>query len=210
MTDIDFGRLARYVRAGGAVILVVTLGFVVLFTMPGVFGAEGSYVVLSDSMSPHIQAGDVVVIGPASADTIDRGDVITYRDTAGAVATGDTERVTHRVVEVVETEDGVRYRTQGDANDDPDPALVSPSQVVGEEWFHVPWVGYLVTFASSRNGILLFVVAPSLLLVASELYSVYDDALVEAEPDAPDEAAGAEASAFEWVDLDETEASGEP
>lgn len=162
----------------GAAIVIV---FAVLLNAPGLVGAEASYVVLSDSMSPTIEAGDVVVVRETPSNAISVGDIITFQDTAGILTTEGTDRITHRVVEVVDTEDGTRFRTQGDAAEEPDPALVASSAIIGTVWFHIPVVGHLIVFASSRLGLLTLVVLPGVLLVVTELYSLYTDALVEVE-----------------------------
>jgi signal peptidase len=159
-------------NALGAVILLATVAVVVVVAVPGVVGAESSYVVLSDSMSPTIQAGDVVVVRDVDAATLREGDVVTFQ----SAREGGPDRVTHRIVEVVEGDDGRAFRTKGDANEEADSGLVVPSQVVGRVWFTLPLVGHLVTFAGTDAGLVAFVIVPSALLVVTELYSLYRDA----------------------------------
>ncbi|WP_226010654.1 signal peptidase I [Halomicrobium salinisoli] len=154
----DWKRVVRV--TGLAAVAAVVLLFVAA-AVPQVAGADHSYVVLSDSMSPAIEAGDVVFVSDVPVDRIGEGDVVTYR--------GDGGRVTHRVVEVVETDSGPRFRTRGDANDGPDPALVSPDAVVGVVRFHVPLAGHVILFAQSGLGVLALVVVPAVLLIALEV-----------------------------------------
>lgn len=172
----------------GTLFVLGVVFVVVMLVAPGAIGAEASYVVLSGSMAPTIQAGDVVVVSAVNAEEIETGDVITY--SRSSRTDGRSNLVTHRVIDVTRTDDSVRFTTQGDANEDPDADPVSPSQVVGVVWFHLPLVGHLVLLAQSRYGIVLFVIIPSLLLVGSELYSLYTDALVKIdEEDEPVESA---------------------
>jgi len=162
-------------RAGnllGLVVLAVAVVLAVLLVAPGLVGAEASLVVKSDSMSPAIQAGDVVVVTGADAMSLSAGTVITYREPGGTV-------VTHRIVEVVKTDDGIRYRTKGDANEEPDRALVTPAQVRGTVWFTIPLLGHLVVFANTDLGLATLVVVPAVLLLGSELYSLYSEATTE-------------------------------
>jgi signal peptidase len=122
--------------------------------------------VLSDSMSPTFRAGDMLVDSPVSgtATTLAVGDVITYR------ASGSDALITHRIVSIETGPEGtVAYRTQGDANNAPDPALVSPEQVVGTYSAHVPLVGYALDAAHSRQGLFLLIVIPALALLLPEL-----------------------------------------
>ncbi len=52
--------------------------------------------------------------------------------------------VTHRVVgQGFDGEGELVLRTQGDANEDPDPQLVKPVQVKGEVWYSVPYLGHV-------------------------------------------------------------------
>jgi signal peptidase len=144
--------------------LVVVVGVVVISAVPGVIGMDESLVVRSDSMSPAIGAGSVVYVNDVSASAISTGDVITYRGEPGRA-----ERVTHRVV-AVEAENGERrFRTKGDANEEPDPEPVSPARIVGRVSFHVPYVGYVVAFAQTGPGLALLVIVPALLLIVTEL-----------------------------------------
>lgn len=145
-------------------ILVVVLLFVVA-SVPQLAGADESYVVLSDSMSPAIEAGAVVFVSDVPADRIQSGDVITYRTGSGDATTP----VTHRVVDVNEQEGGHSFVTRGDANEDPDPSPVPESGVIGQVSFHIPLIGYVVSFASSPAGIVTLVVIPAVLLVVLEV-----------------------------------------
>ena len=104
--------LRTVLHAAGAVLLV---GVVLLFgvtAVPQVVGADHSYVVLSPSMRPMLEPGDVTIVDDVDPATIAAGDVITFE-------LGDeSSRTTHRVVEVVE-QDGERFfRTKGDANEE--------------------------------------------------------------------------------------------
>lgn len=139
------------------------LAVLLLFHAPQVVGAEGSYVVLSDSMEPTFSSGALIIVQSMSPAAIDRGDVITYRDSNGA------GRTTHRVAEVV-TRDGTRYfRTKGDANENIDPDPVAGSQVIGQVWVSIPAVGYLLVFLQRPSGFGLIVLLPAVGLVLLEL-----------------------------------------
>lgn len=160
---------------GGALLIALLVPFVI-FGVPAVAGADASYVVLSDSMSPTINAGDAVIVSETDPESIETGDVITFDATdpeeyqSGSNA--DTTLVTHRVVDVDRSGDGVEFTTQGDANSAPDSAPVSGDQVVGVVSFHIPYIGYVVSFAGSQTGMILFVVVPSVLLIVNEVYEL--------------------------------------
>lgn len=88
-------------------------------------------VIESNSMSPGLQAGDVVMIGPAGDKRLGRGAVVSFRDDTG-------DSVVHRI-DTVEP-DGA-YSTKGDANNAVDPTPVSRDAVNGVARLVVPAVG---------------------------------------------------------------------
>jgi len=158
-------------KVAGSVLFVGLVAAFVVFAVPQVVGANHSYVVLSSSMAPALQAGDAIVVDDVSPRQIERGDVVTFEPPAGAGEYG-TERVTHRVVEVVERDDGRYFRTKGDANEELDRGLVPADNVVGRVSFAIPYLGHVVLFANSDTGILSLVVVPAVLLGLNEVYEL--------------------------------------
>jgi signal peptidase len=160
-------RIRRALNVVGTVVLAVALLVTAVVAFPAVVGADNSYVVLSGSMQPTIEAGDVVVVAETPPEKIEAGDVLAFDRIEG-----DDKRTTHRVVEVVER-DGERYfRTKGDANEEPDAHLVPADAVIGTIQFTIPEVGRLFSVANSDAGVLAFVAVPGFLLVASELWEL--------------------------------------
>lgn len=181
---VQFDRRRAANRVGLAVLAAVV--FIFLATaIPQLVGADNSYLVQSDSMSPAIDAGDVVFVYDTQPEQIAEGDVITFEQ-AGA---GESDRVTHRVVEVIERDGERQFRTKGDANEDPDPSPVPASRVIGVVGFHVPLIGYVTSFAQTRLGILALVVVPAVLLVVSEMWDLAT-AMEGDEDEASDETGG--------------------
>lgn len=165
-------------RTLAAIVLVVVVAPFVVFAVPQAVGASHSYVVLSDSMSPEIRAGDVVIVDDVQVDSIETGDVITYERPGGS------QLVTHRVIEV--RDDGaLLFRTKGDANEDPDPTPVPAGNVVGVVLFHVPLIGHVISFAGSDLGIVAFVILPAVGLAVGELYDLYKEATVDSDGGEP-------------------------
>ena len=128
-------------RAAGVLLTLAVLAALALAAavavVPLLAGAR-TYTVLSPSMTPTFPVGTVVVSRPRPAAEIGAGDVITFADRDPG--TGESRVVTHRVVGV---EPGPAFRTKGDANEDPDPRPVAAADVLGVEWYSVPWVGGL-------------------------------------------------------------------
>jgi signal peptidase len=148
-----------------ALMMLVIVGALVSLLAPRLLGAN-LLVVLSQSMEPNIPMGSIVVSQPvAAADEIGVGDVITFQAPG---PDGDPALITHRVVEVLGGGIGVRFRTQGDAVEDPDMSLVSSSDLVGRVWLSLPLVGYLIAFIRTPVGYLTIVGLPAALLILSE------------------------------------------
>ncbi|MFC3476874.1 signal peptidase I [Halobacterium litoreum] len=157
----------RALHVVGIVVLVAAAGVTAVVAAPQVVGADESYVVVSGSMRPTLQAGDVVVVSSTAPANVDSGDVVAFDRIAG-----DGKRTTHRVVEVIER-DGQRYfRTKGDANEEADRRLVPEDALIGRMAFSIPYVGWAFSFASTDTGTLAFVAVPGVLLVVSELWSL--------------------------------------
>ncbi|SDM36607.1 signal peptidase I [Halogranum gelatinilyticum] len=147
---------------GIALLIALVVPFAV-YAVPDLAGADQSYVVLTGSMTPAIAPGDVVIVDSVDPATIAVGDVVTFERAA------NNPPVTHRVIEVVQTENGPAYVTKGDANEDPDTSLVYPNQLVGRVLVTFPYIGHVIEFGNSTNGFLLLVVTPFALLILTEI-----------------------------------------
>ena len=159
-------RLVRAFRGvlDGLMMLVI-VGALVLLLAPRLLGAN-LLVVLSQSMEPTMPMGAIVVSQPnTAADEIEVGDVITFNAMG---PNGDPALITHRVVEVLGSGSGIRFRTQGDAVEDPDMTLVSSGNLVGRVWFSLPLAGYMIAFIRTPAGYLVLIGLPALLLILSE------------------------------------------
>jgi signal peptidase len=166
-------RLLRRVgRLVGVVLLLVIVIPFVIYAVPQVVGADDSYVVLSGSMEPTMSPGDVIVIEDVPASEIEEGDIITFTNAGG------TSPTTHRVIEVIEGSEGVEFRTAGDNSESVDQRPVSPTEVEGRVPtvagypFVVPWIGYVIQFASTQTGFASLIAVPIGLLIVSEVWSM--------------------------------------
>ena len=117
-------------------------------------------VVLTESMKPNINSGDLVITTKEEPKNIKGGDIITFFDPAG----DGTSTTTHRVVEI-KTEDGIlMFYTKGDANDANDRLPVEQDAIIGKYHSKIPYVGNITMFLSTSNGLIVCVVIPMLLL----------------------------------------------
>jgi len=95
---------------------MAVLAFAFLAVGPHVLGYR-TMTMLTGSMAPEINPGDVTVVTPLAVSDVTEGMVITYH-----MPVGDHSLVTHRVISVEEGPGGtVNVQTKGDANDAADP-----------------------------------------------------------------------------------------
>ena len=126
----------------------------------GVLGYAGLMVagyrpvaVYSGSMVPTIGVGSLAVERPVPASSVRVGDVITFTDPYVT-----SRLVTHRVIQILRKQDGTfAYRTKGDANSAPDPWLIRLPGSVGRYRFDVPYVGYALVYAGTREVRIAFI-----------------------------------------------------
>jgi len=133
---------ARRLASGAVNILLLVAALIGLgYLAPTLLGYE-RYVITGGSMSGTFEKGSIAFEKPVPVEDLRVGDVITYQPPADS---GVTTLVTHRIVTSKQLDTGqVQYRTQGDANPDPDPwtfALTDRTQpVVRHTVPHVGWV----------------------------------------------------------------------
>jgi signal peptidase I len=122
-------RLSSYASFG---VLAVAGSLIVATLVPLAFGWSPS-VVLSGSMRPGVNPGDVVMTAPATPERFGAGQLIRFVDP------GQPDRhLVHRIVEV--KPDGTLV-TKGDANSVSDSRAVPAAGVTGIVRLRVPWVG---------------------------------------------------------------------
>ena len=112
------GRVAPWLVRG--VMGLAVLAFLFLAVGPHLLGYR-TMTMLTSSMSPEIDPGDVTVVTPIAISEVTEGMVITYHKPIE-----DHSLVTHRVVSVVNGPDGtVQVQTKGDANTAVDPWIAT-------------------------------------------------------------------------------------
>ena len=137
---------------------LVTLIIALAMALVGVklFGID-VYIVLSGSMEPTYHTGSVIYVKDVDVNTLETGDVITFKLTNTVV--------THRIVDVVEEDGVVKYQTKGDANDMIDGTLVTQDKVMGSPVFTIPYLGYLINFVQKPPGLYLVVAVGAILVL---------------------------------------------
>ncbi|MDR0958756.1 MAG: signal peptidase I [Propionibacteriaceae bacterium] len=150
-------RLQGVMSVVTAVAMVVLVGCVILFVLIPKLTGGMSLTVLTGSMRPLIQPGDVVLTTGVDAEEAERlavGDIITFLPYPN-----DPTLVTHRIIAKSLTSTGeAAYTTKGDDNNAEDPwGSVTAQQIRGEVVLVVPKVGYLRQWAGDNTRWILMV-----------------------------------------------------
>lgn len=153
--------------------LLIIMAFLVISTrMSGgeqtMFGYQLK-TVLSGSMEPDIQTGSIIAVKPGGDMTrFETGDVITFiKDEEGNL-------VTHRVIEVNGKDENLHYITKGDNNNAVDMEPVLHQNVVAEyTGFTIPYVGYILSYAQSKLGSALLLIAPGILFLGYAFVTIF-------------------------------------
>ncbi|TSC88186.1 MAG: signal peptidase, endoplasmic reticulum-type [Microgenomates group bacterium Gr01-1014_16] len=120
------------------------------------------YIVSSGSMAPAIQTGSVVFVAPKSDYGV--GDIVTYKS-------GSKTTTTHRIV----AQDGDKIKLAGDANNAPDPGIISADKIIGTVSFTIPYIGYIAAFAKTPRGFILLVIVPATIIIYEEIKSLFSE-----------------------------------
>ena len=134
--------------------------------------------VLSGSMEPTFQTGSVIAVKPLSSEerkSLKEGDVITFQES-------EVKLVTHRIIGVTTSVEHVMYETKGDNNKtaDMNPVLSENVKAI-YTGFTIPYIGYFVDFAQTKEGSAILLIGPGLLLLGYAAFSIFQ-AIREIDP----------------------------
>lgn len=99
---------------------------------------SNAYIVLSGSMKPEIEIGDIVITTRVNQEDIKIGDIISF--------TKGNMMVTHRVTEINEKNGVITYKTKGDSNNVEDLGAITYDNIVGKYKYKIPKVGHIILF----------------------------------------------------------------
>jgi signal peptidase I len=150
-------------------LILAVAAFLALAIGPRILGYQTS-TMLTGSMAPLINPGDVVVTQPVPAGDIKVGDIITYH-----IPVEDQRVETHRVSEMMANPDGsIAVRTKGDANNGVDPwtaTITGPT--VDRHVVTVPYVGTAIRTLREPVVLNILMYGAPAVLVISMLASIW-------------------------------------
>jgi signal peptidase len=135
-TAVRVGK--RIISTSVTLVLALTAALFLFLAVGPRFLDYQTSTMLTGSMSPEINPGDVVVSVPVPVDELRVGDIITY-----SIPVDDHRIETHRIIDVSLSGNVATVQTKGDANpaEDPWKAVLSGNHV----YRHVATVPYLGT-----------------------------------------------------------------
>lgn len=123
-------------------------------------------IVLTDSMYPDIQSGDLIICQKTDARNVEVGDVISFYDPAS----NGSAVVTHQVIEILNEDGTLSFRTKGINNNTEDRLPVPAEKVIAEyTGIRIPGAGSLAIFMQSTAGLVVCVVLPVLAFVGYDV-----------------------------------------
>ena len=126
------------------------------------------FTVVSGSMEPEYEIGDVLIAKEKDPATIKVGDPISYLGTIGQF---NDKVITHRVVNIERDKDGkYLFHTKGDANLIEDP-VVSEDKLYGVVIYKTVILSNIYRVVGTSIGMFVFVVIPILYIIGSEFIS---------------------------------------
>lgn len=153
---------SKHILKNGMILFIFLIIPVILFLLITsytsiIFGIR-SFDVLTGSMEPIIHTGSIILSKPALSYHI--GDIITFKR--------NKITITHRVVNITNN----KYITKGDANKTADVQTVSKANIIGKNFFSIPFVGKLIGFIKTIPGFVIFIALPTFIFIGFEAKSI--------------------------------------
>ena len=123
--------------------------------VPSFFGWK-PFVVLSNSMTPTIQLGDLVIVKKVDSDTIKEGDIIAYNL--------EDVIITHRVSKIEIQDEKRIFTMKGDANSAVDDYIVKEDNIEGKYRLRIGGLGKVCLSLQTPVGMIISLSIPMVLL----------------------------------------------
>ena len=128
-------------------IVLLYMSYIDKFDTPN-FYIYKAYIITTQSMEPELKKDDVIVIKKVKENNLKQNDIITFKKGG--------ETITHRIVQIEDTENGKLYLTKGDNNNVLDEKALQFKDVEGKMIMKIPYLGKIVS--TLKNGIVIILV----------------------------------------------------
>ncbi len=138
-------------------IAVVVVVLCAVFLMGSRLLGYQVYTVISGSMVPTYDVGDLIYVKKTDLSQIEIGDPITF------ILNEDLVVATHRVVDI--DEEKQCFYTKGDANEIADTDPVHFKNVIGVPQFSIPFLGYVSDYVQNPPGMYVTIAVIAVLII---------------------------------------------
>jgi len=139
-------------------VLVVLIVLCAVFLMGSRLMGYRVFNVISGSMEPEFNVGDLIYVKEVDPNSITVGTPITF------VLNEDLVVATHRVVEI--DAENKRFYTKGDVNETVDSSPVHFNNVIGVPQFKIPLLGYVSDFIQNPPGMYITLAVGIVMILA--------------------------------------------
>lgn len=151
MSDNSKSKLIKNIISYIVIAIVFIFMVISILSNIGLFGYK-FYDVLTGSMSPTINPGSLIIVKEIDDSEVKEGDIITFKGTSTSNLT------THRVVELIEKNNNIKFQTKGDANDVLDPMLIDGNLLVGKVVLDIPYMGQVMSFINQYRVVIVILI----------------------------------------------------
>ena len=116
------------------------------YKTPSFLGIK-TYTIISGSMEPEINIGDIVVVKEVKEEQLQVGDVISFRQGQSVV--------THRIIQIEKTENGALFTTKGDNNNVEDKTKISIDMIEGKTICRILYLGKISRLLQGKVAIIV-------------------------------------------------------
>lgn len=117
-------------------ILTLVLSITLVCFMLGLFKYE-PITILSSSMVPTFNRGDIIIYKKLSENELNK-----ISENSIIIYNLENKHIVHRIIDKIENNGEVFYRTKGDSNNVADTNLVETNQIQGIYMFHIKYIGF--------------------------------------------------------------------
>lgn len=116
---------------------------------PSFFGIK-TYTIVSGSMQPELNIGDMVVVKETNDNELNVGDIISYRNGQSVV--------THRIHKIYYKDGQKQYITKGDYNNVEDSIILTIDSIEGKVVNKLSGIGNITLFLQSKYSIIVITI----------------------------------------------------
>lgn len=138
-----------------------------VFKENGILGYR-TFVIVTSSMRPSLDVGDVILVKKIDTDKIKINDIITYE---GMESDFKDKIITHKVKNIILEDSKKIFYTKGITNSAIDPAVYE-EQIYGKVIYKFKILSFLSKIIRSKFGYIIFILIPLSLIFVKEMINI--------------------------------------